>query len=187
MRLISGFGINDAAYFVAPRGQPPCRFYKRWLSMIHRCYDPSTQARHPTYLGCSVDVRWKYFTVFKAWMETQDWEGKELDKDLLLPGNKVYSPDTCVFIPAKINAMLTDGAAARGDYMIGVSVRKRWGKLFEANCGGVYLGKFDTELEAHNAWRLAKSTQIYEAISDYPDLDPRVTSRMIEKAIEFGR
>lgn len=102
---VHGKGINDLL------GKYPvhfdkCVLYKTWKKMLGRCYDPKYQQHRPTYIGCTVCDEWLTFSNFRQWMETQDWEGKVLDKDLLYQGNKVYSPDTCVFIPPEINTLI---------------------------------------------------------------------------------
>lgn len=108
-KKLCGIGINDADYLIED-----CPFYRTWAAMIGRCYNAKVQARQATYIGCSVTPEWRVFSVFKAWMEKQDWEGKHLDKDLLLPGNKVYRPETCVFVSPFINGMLTRLRGQRG-------------------------------------------------------------------------
>ena len=101
-RLVYGVGINDADYQVS-KGNWRCPFYKTWKNMLARCYSPAFQRNQPLYIGCSVDERWHRFSHFKAWMEGQDWEGKALDKDRLTNGNKIYGPDTCVFLTSAEN------------------------------------------------------------------------------------
>ena len=92
---------------------------------------------------------------FKSWMETQDWEDKQLDKDLIGDG-KLYSPENCVFVSRSLNQMLNCGAS--GEYPIGVC-RHKSGK-FAANVktkgDRKYLGLFSSPDEAHSAWRIAK-------------------------------
>lgn len=90
-KLVCGVGVNDASYAVNPLingKQVMCWIYKKWKSMIHRCYDSKIQARQPAYIGCSVCEEWLTFSNFKLWMEAQDWQGKELDKDILTAGSK---------------------------------------------------------------------------------------------------
>jgi len=138
-----------------------CPFYNAWNAMIKRCYSQAHQLRSPTYVGCTVCAEWLRFSNFKAWMEQQDWKGKELDKDLLIKGNRVYSPDTCTFVDAMTNSFTIDSGAARGAYLIGVSFHKKSGR-FSANCNNPLTGKrrhiglFDDELSAHLAWKRKK-------------------------------
>ena len=110
-KLVYGVGINDADYRVQEKitvvdedGKKKqklvwiCPFYEKWKPMLRRCYSAKYQEVRPTYIGCSVSEDWLRFSTFKAWMAAQDWEGMEIDKDILFPNNKIYSPETCVFI-----------------------------------------------------------------------------------------
>jgi len=74
--------------------------------MLARCYSKAVHAKNPTYSNCSVHPDWLIFSVFKTWMMLQDWENNALDKDLLIPGNTLYSKDTCIFVPAEVNILL---------------------------------------------------------------------------------
>ena len=115
-------GVNDADYTVIPTvngKQVVCTFYRAWTAMLKRCYNPTYQANNPTYIGCTVCDEWLTFSNFKKWMMRQDFQGKQLDKDLLVKGNKLYSPETCVFVDGMINTFTIDSGAIRGDYPIG--------------------------------------------------------------------
>ena len=79
---------------------------------------------------------------FRAWMVEQDWKGKQLDKDLLVQGNKMYSPDTCVFVDGVVNNFLTDRAAARGEWPIGVIWHER-AKKFMSQCNNPFTKKYE--------------------------------------------
>ena len=137
--------------------------------MLGRCYSKSYQEKHPSYKGCSVCEEWLTYSNFKAWMEQQDWEGKQLDKDLLVYNNKVYSPETCVFIAHSINLFLLKSDKNRGDYPLGVSYRtnpKMVNPLkhpYRAHLSGrgkrICLGHYLTPEEAHKAWQKAKIKQ----------------------------
>lgn len=165
MRKVCGVGVNDSPTvisWVVDGKHVTCPFYAVWHSMLHRCYNPKLHAEYPTYANCSVVPEWLTFTNFKAWMATQAWEDRRLDKDLLVPGNKLYGPDTCVFVSHKVNAFVLDCNARRGQYKQGVSLFKRDGRfLATINLDGVkrHIGLFKTELEAHKAWVLAKIAQ----------------------------
>ena len=87
--------------------------------MLDRAYSDKYKQRQPTYRDVTVCEEWHSFMRFRAWMVEQDWEGKELDKDILFQGNKVYSPDTCVFVDKAVNLFLTDCAASRGEWPLG--------------------------------------------------------------------
>ena len=93
--------------------------------MLERSYSEKFKEKHPTYKDVTCCEEWLTFSNFKSWMEQQDWEGKDLDKDLLVYQNKIYSPETCCFLSHKINTFLTTSAKIRGDQPIGVYWHKR--------------------------------------------------------------
>lgn len=191
---LAGVGNMDADYVVDRReywiegGKRKsrkiwtCPFYRRWADMISRCYNEKRLLDKSNYIGCSVCEEWLTFSKFRQWMQTQDWEGKHLDKDLLVRGNKVYSPDTCVFISGQVNSFLVERGADRGDCKIGVRFMARLGK-FESTCSVSgkqrYIGLFDTELEAHKAWLAFKLEQAKILAAE--QTDPRVAKALIER------
>lgn len=170
-KLILGVGINDANHTVKI-GSSHIKTYSTWMSMLVRCYSAKYQIDKPTYIGCSVCLEWLSFSVFEQWMLQQDHVGMELDKDLLLPGNKVYSPDFCVFVSRELNSLLNERAAARGILPIGVHETQH-GK-FAAYCHrgkGVsrYLGNHATPQLAHAAWQVARTLVLENVASSISD------------------
>ena len=143
--------------------------YKLWQSMLERCYSDSFKKKNPTYEGCEVSENFKSYEYFYEWRHKQigfDNEGWQLDKDLLVKGNKVYSEDYCVFIPREINQLLTKSTASRGEHLIGVYWSKR-DKAFVAMVNKSkgkqeHLGYFKTEIEAFNAYKQAKEAFVKE-------------------------
>lgn len=195
-KLVYGVGINDADYqtreYITVEGGDGkkkqkvvwrCPFYSRWQSMLTRCYSHKHQEKHPTYIGCYVCDDWLTFSKFKQWMEKQEWEGKQLDKDILYPQNKLYSPETCVFVDGRVNNFVTECNSSRGQWMIGVNWYKAKNK-FQARCNDgsgktKHLGYFDTELEAHQAWLKCKQEVALELAAE--QTDPRVAKALIER------
>lgn len=196
-KLIFGVGINDAEYVVqeyATIGYTEggkrkrklvwiCPFYLKWKNMLMRCYSSEFQEKQPTYKGCSVCKDWLTFSKFRSWMEKQDYEDKTLDKDILVSGNMVYSPETCVFVDRKVNNFSTGRNATRGEYLIGVYWHKRERK-FAAKCNDgegklKSLGYFTTEIEAHQAW-LTYKRKLAKILAEQQD-DPRVAEALIRR------
>lgn len=196
-KLVFGVGTNDADYVVVKfetvgyvNGKQKrkqvwiCKYYKTWKSMLDRCYSARSLERDPTYVGCSVSEDWLTFSNFKQWMMEQNWEGLQLDKDLLIEGNKIYGPDTCVFVTQTVNKFTTDRGAARGEWMIGVSLHKQTGK-FVALCRNPftkkleYLGLFACEQQAHEAWRKRKLELAHKLA--VIQTDPRVANALIQR------
>jgi len=97
-KRVAGFGYADM-----PRGFSKTSHYKKWISMLKRCY--TTSPYQPTYEHCYVCDEWAYLSNFTLWMDQHDWEGKQLDKDLLGDGYK-YSPENCCFISGKLNILI---------------------------------------------------------------------------------
>ena len=195
-KLVYGVGIMDADYTVQEfiyvldeNGKKKrkrirvCPFYEKWKSMLARCYYEQEQERHPTYKGCSVCEEWLTFSNFKRWMEKQDWQNRQLDKDILFPGNKVYSPDTCVFVDQRVNKFLTENTASRGEYLIGVCWRKDCNKFQAMCCDGKgrqkHLGYFNTEVEAHKIWLSFKLKVAQELASEQSDA--RIAEALIDR------
>jgi len=169
--LVYNWGINDSPVAVQPLidgKQVMCPYYDRWMNMLRRTFKQEYKEKHPTYLDGSVCEEWRYFTVFKAWMEKQNWEGLDLDKDILIKGNKTYSPDACCFVPPRINKLLNIRHNSRGATPIGVHAFYNKFKSFLREDGeNLYLGMYRDEQEAHKAWQWAKAAAIEKAIHWY--------------------
>jgi hypothetical protein len=140
-KLVHGVGVNDLGYRVHVREDVTenggkriretvflCKYYAAWKEMLRRCHSKKFLESNPSYTGTSVHSKWLYATEFKKWMEQQDWHGKCLDKDIIAPGSKLYSPDTCAFVLQATNLFVIASDASRGDYPIGVSLHKHMGK-----------------------------------------------------------
>ena len=200
-KLVYGVGINDADYVTQKwetvgyvNGKQKqrlvwmCPYYRAWTSMLQRCYSTKLQEKYPTYKGCSVSEEWLRFSNFKRWMEKQDWGGKQLDKDLLFRGNKVYSEETCVFVTRMVNMFTVDRGASRGEWMIGVNWDK-WANKFRASCRnpltkkGEHLGLFESELEAHQAWLKRKLELAYLLAAE--QTDERVAKALIARYTNY--
>lgn len=186
-KLINGVGFNDATYktHVLDNGKlVMCPFYKTWQSMLARCYSKSYQAKKPTYVGCTVCDEWLVFSNFRAWMQNQDWQGKQLDKDLLFQDNKIYSPNTCVFVTHITNSFVKDNKASRGDTMLGVNYHITK-KVYQSRCSNPftkksdYLGYFDNDLDAHLAWKKRKFE--LAVILAEPQTDERVKQALLTR------
>ena len=118
-KLIYGVGVNDLPYRTQVKEELPknggkrirktvflCKYYVAWKNMLQRCYGKKYLERKPSYTGTSVCREWLYATEFKKWMEQQDWQGKCLDKDIIVPGSKLYSPETCAFVLQATNSFV---------------------------------------------------------------------------------
>ena len=174
---VFGVGIVGTEYPITVNGVLT-KEYVLWNSMLQRCYSDAYRKKRPTYEGCEVSDNFKSYEYFYEWCHKQigfSNEGNEnpfhLDKDLLIKGNKVYSEDTCVFIPAEINTLLIKCASARGEHLIGVSwhkTRKAFvAKVNKSKGKREWLGSFNTEIEAFNAYKTTKESFIKEQAEKY--------------------
>jgi len=152
-KIVKGLGIKDVKY------PANIKEYDLWRQMICRCTEEYLSKR-PSYVGTSCSENFKSYTFFYEWCQEQvgfgniDEKGNcwQIDKDLLVKGNKLYSEDTCVFVPLAVNCLLTKRQSKRGVLQIGVSIHKKTGK-FVARCSngaGVskHIGLFCTPQEA---------------------------------------
>ena len=167
-KLVEGVGINNADYQTQPtvNGKKiTCPFYRKWHSMLIRCYSVKHLKEQPSYVGCTVCDEWLTFSNFKAWMIKQDWQGNHLDKDIIKTGNKIYSPSNCMFVSGDINNLLIGHASSRGKHPQGVHYQKAIGK-FQACCKvngkGKHLGYYETASEASSAYKKFKSCHVAE-------------------------
>lgn len=177
MKKLYGVGVNDADYktsrWVEGKEVWRCPFYRTWTGVLRRCVSEVFKKKHPTYVDCEICPEWLFFSNFKAWMETQDWEGKHLDKDLIVKRNKKYSPETCAFVSQETNNLLVESFSARGEWPVGVHWSKAAEKFTAQICMGrgkvKYLGLYSSPEQAHARWREEKqklALQMAEQESD---------------------
>lgn len=144
--------------------------YKTWHAMMCRCYDQKHKELHPTYQDVTCCDEWLLYDNFYEWIHSQEnFENwlcdtiPELDKDILVKGNKIYSPETCCLVPHIVNRIFINRANDRGDYPIGVTKHRN---RFRARCDNPllnireHLGIYDTPEEAFYAYKNYKENLI---------------------------
>ena len=167
--------------------------YMLWHSMLKRCYSDTCKNKNPTYIDCKVSDGFLYYEYFYEWCNKQigfGVDGWQLDKDLLIKGNKVYSEDSCVFIPQEINSLLVKREASRGEYLIGVywhNTNKAFVAQVNKNKGKQeHLGYFKTELEAFNTYKQAKESFIKEQANKWKDaIDDRAYEALMSYEVNI--
>lgn len=189
IKLLYGVGLNDWPHSIhkthivngSKKTLWMCPFYKSWTRILQRCYSAKFHNIQPTYIGCRVSDEWLNFSNFRSWMHDRKWHGMAIDKDILIPGNKIYSADTCVFVSKALNQFLVDRGRFRGEWPIGVSWNKEKRK-FKSSCNNPFSGKyeslgyFDCPNDAHKSWRKRK----HQLACIYADLqsDPRIAKAL---------
>ncbi|HID5228974.1 TPA: hypothetical protein ACXEMK_003886 [Enterobacter roggenkampii] len=165
-KKVYGVGINDVT------GSSKTTCYIKWSSTLKRCYDTKwIQKYRPTYINATVCDEWLTLSNYKEFYDENYFEGAVLDKDILFPGNKHYSPFTCVFVPEFINLIVvcnpTEG------HLFGVTKNKKsYTAKITIEKQIVPLGKFDTEMEAHRAWQSVKGQHLVAAAEQYKNEYP---------------
>lgn len=175
---IYGVGHNSKGEYPTRINGKHTKCYATWHSMMQRCYDPKYQERCTTYIGCTVYEEWHEFQNFARWYGNNYYEieGQRmaLDKDILYKGNKVYSPNTCVFVPHRINTLFIKSNKIRGNLPIGVSKN---GNGYQVGCKNgsgknISLGYFNTSHEAFLMYKLNKELVIQGIANEYKDKIP---------------
>lgn len=154
--------------------------YVLWREMLRRCYSESFQQKCPQYKGGSVCDRWHNFMNFyddiikmKGYEYISEKRAVNLDKDIILKGNKVYSPELCRLVPQEINKLITNRKACRGDLPIGVTFSKSKGK-YVASLGFLKGEKvkgntFDTPNDAFLFYKNHKEAHIKKVVAEFKD------------------
>ena len=153
--------------------------YKYWFSMMDRCYNEKYLKERQSYINCTVCEEWHCYANFEKWYDGNYYEIEDkrmcLDKDILVKGNKIYSPETCCFVPNEINVLFTKNNKNRGNYPIGVYYKKKLRK-YVSQCGEkigkekktpIYLGAFNTPEEAFQAYKKHKEQYIKKVADKY--------------------
>lgn len=172
--LCHGIGINDVyiPYFTKTK------IWKKWNDMLGRCYSRTTQKqieKNAPWDGCSVDSRWHKLSAFKEWVEQwEDYENKELDKDILIPGNKIYGPDTCLMVRPVVNLWFKPNSS-KNNLPKGVCINNGTGRPYRSQItpiGGkrTHLGYFDTPEEAYEVYHQKWKEQILVLIGQEKDV-----------------
>ena len=170
------FGIGylgEGKYKVSENGKLTDEFII-WYGMIQRCYDPKYHEDRPTYKECTVEDHLLNFQHMGEWINKNYYEvsGEKmhLDKDILCKGNKVYSGDTCIFVPQRINSLFVKCDKARGKNPIGVTPTSSGNYVVRCNDGygkEIPLGTYSTKEQAFNVYKEYKENVIKEVIDSY--------------------
>lgn len=137
------FGGKIGTKYSSKRNGKMAKEYETWLDMLQRCYSNKYKEKHPTYQTTTCCEEWLNYENFYEWLRSQEnfdkWlNGKcwALDKDILIKGNKIYSPETCLLVPHIVNGLFAKSNAKRGEYPIGVY---KHGNRYCAQCKNPFL------------------------------------------------
>ncbi len=180
--------LGDGPYF--PSSHP--LIYKTWINIISRCFSKEFHSKEPSYKGCCVCKEWLNFQNFARYYETAPYreEGWQLDKDILVKGNKEYAPDKCALVPPEINKLFVGRRLYRGDTPQGVfyeAKRNRFKASMHDGTGKTkFLGRYLTVEDAFNAYKTAKEARICSVAEQFKGrISPELYDAMMNYKIEI--
>lgn len=181
-RSVCGVGYFGVGEYGGKNHGGTSKCYESWRGIIERSYDNKLKLERPTYVGVTCCEEWHNYQNFAKWYEENYYEVENekmhLDKDVLFKDSKIYSPETCVFVPQRINTLFVKSNGTRGDYPIGVYFHKREQK-YVAQCRVLerdqqkFLGYFNTPEEAFQRYKEFKEEYIKQVAEEYKDKIPQ--------------
>ena len=172
---VYGVGITGAKYPAKINGKIT-KEYGAWKRMLERCYSEKLKMKRPTYEDAICCDEWLLFENFYEWLHNQPnfdkWYNGEkwgLDKDIIIKGNKVYSPETCCLVPLNVNSLFTKHDNARGAYPIGISKDKNMLKVAcrnPFNDENQYLGEYSITRQAFQVYKRYKEKIIKQVAQE---------------------
>lgn len=186
---VYGVGFVGNGIYNCYKNRIQTKEYGKWIEMLRRCYSREIQYVTTPYLDCTVYKDWHNFQNFAKWYNDNIWNEEFcfLDKDILIKGNKTYSPDTCIFVDNRINCLFVKSNKRRGLYPIGVIKVK---DKYISKCGDGYgnsinIGYFTTEIKAFEAYKVEKENVIKKVADDYANKYPNFPKRLYEAMYSY--
>lgn len=173
-KLIFSVGYNSKRKYKTRVDRKYTKAHATWRGMLERCYSSKYHDVQPTYIGCTVSDEWLDYQNFAEWFYNHEYSDLDyhLDKDLLITGNKVYSSETCCFVPRQLNSILNNKSRVRGKYPQGVYLHKQIGRYnAKVSIDGKQkcLGYFDCPDDAYQVYKIAKERYVKEKALEWRD------------------
>lgn len=193
-KTVFGVGYYGNGKYVSKVDGKHTLAYKKWRAMIVRCYSEKYIFEHPTYKDCTVCNEWHNFQNFAEWFENNYYEipGEimDLDKDILVEGNKVYSPDTCVIIPQFLNKIFNHTKNKKSGLPLGVkknSVNRYTAYCSQGRGNEIFCGTYNTPEDAFYLGYLPMKKKLAkEKIDSYKEYLPqKLYDRLINYEIKM--
>lgn len=161
--------------------------YYRWVGIIHRTKDEKNKSKFFSYRNCKLCDEWLEFECFFNWFKTHYKNGWEIDKDIIDKNSKLYSPQTCCFVPKEINQTFVKAEKRRGCLPIGVILKN--GKYLARISKGVgteVIGSYDNIIDAFNAYKKEKELRIKQLADKWKkQLEPRAYDALYNYKVEI--
>lgn len=182
-KSVFGIGCFGEGMYKVKEGNEVNTIYIVWHGMLGRCFNENTKRKQPTYRDVTCCNEWLNFQTFAKWYDANyyfvDGQAMCLDKDILIKGNKIYSPETCVIAPKIINNLFVKNDARRGNLPIGVTEKEdKYGFIYRARCNNIlinkciHLGYYSTPEQAFEQYKYYKEFHIKEVADYYRDYIP---------------
>ena len=155
--------------------------YKIWNHMFQRCYNEKIRHKNVSYKDCTICEEWHNFQNFCKWYDENYYEingeRMEVDKDILIKGNKIYSPENCVLVPKIINGLFERCFTTNRKLPLGVSYAQDRNK-FQATCSNgnqktIHLGFYSSIKESFYVYKVYKEQLIKQIADEYKDKIPK--------------
>lgn len=191
-RTCSGIGFLGVGEYKAGSSGKHSQYYLKWSNMLSRCYAEYGRKVNPSYNESYVIDDWHNMQNYAKWYTEHPYRNDawEIDKDILTKGNKVYSPETCIFVPKYINTMFTKCDRWRGDLPIGVhQVGKT--ECYKMICsdsidGKITISGFTSVQAAFDAYKETKEKVIKKTANVYRSgLEPRAYEALMNYEVEI--
>lgn len=189
-RPLLGGAINDADYnvyyFDGLGNRFTCPIYTHWCNLLSRIFSDSYTKSVTCYKDSSICDEWMNFSNFYKWAKDKRYIGRDLDKDLKVTGNKIYSPSTCLFIPPDVNKLIQEKTRPKHDLPAGVTIKSDGKFISRCSKNGkrVYLGVYTDKNDASMAYRRYKRSIIIEKAHEFVD-EPDLYNALINASKRY--
>lgn len=190
---VCGVGMIGNKYLVA-KDYKDTKEYAVWHRMIRRCFDEKEKGKNPTYKDATCCKEWLLFENFYEWLHSQEnfnkwYEGERwcLDKDILIKGNKIYSPETCCLVPINVNCLFVKCDSNRGSMPIGIEKIK---DKFRSTCSNPFTKKtehshlYETQIEAFLSYKTRKE-EIIKQVAEIEYNKENITKDCYEAMLNY--
>ena len=168
--LIYGVGVRDVPHI--KKDSNVYRIYQIWVKILQRCYSETSFEKRPTYIGCSVCEEWLLFSNFLDWYLKHYVKGWQIDKDILVRGNKVYSPETCCFVPHEVNSNLAPNKYKMTKHLGLEEGSGKWFARVGTTKGNLYSKAQTTYEEAFEEYKKMKKQVLVDIANKYKEQLP---------------
>lgn len=176
-KSVYGVGYLGVGEYKSKHNKKQTVVYRTWSAIMSRCYNEKSLKKHPSYIGCTVCEEWLNFQNFGKWFEEnfnpKTMQGWNVDKDILVKGNKIYSPEYCMIIPKILNNSFVS-TSKKKEGTVGVNYyTKDNAYVAQGNTGKKntnYIGQFKNQEDAIKAYANAKEKYIKELADEWREL-----------------